>query len=64
MKNDIEVNLEPTDRIVLHLDVIQKIKAMPGLEARLRMAFVNADDTLYGWDPSYNEFRFELNYLF
>jgi len=64
MKDDFEVYLEPTDRIVLHLDVIQKIKVLPGLQARLRMAFVNADDTLNGWDPSYNEFRFELNYLF
>ena len=62
--DDLEIYLEPTDRIVLHLDLIQKITAMPGLEARIRMAFVNADNTLNDWDPSYNEYRFELNYLF
>lgn len=65
------INLQPTDRTVLHLDAIQKIAALPGLEARVRMAFVMADDdkvvTDSGTsttDPSYNEYRFELNYLF
>ncbi len=63
-KNDLVVNLTPTDRTVLHLDLIEKIPPMPDLELRLRMAFVNADNTVSGADTSYNEYRFEMNYLF
>ncbi|WP_456453356.1 OprD family outer membrane porin [Hydrogenimonas sp.] len=59
-----KVALQFTDRNVLHLDAIYKIKALPGLEARVRMAFVDADERFDGIDPSYNEYRFEMNYLF
>ena len=62
-KPDRPVYLEPSDRTVLHLDAIQKISALPGLEARVRMAFVKADK-VYDTDFSYNEYRFEMNYLF
>jgi hypothetical protein len=64
LKKDILVGLEPTDRTVLHLDFIEKLPSLPDMELRLRMAFVGADDTLGGTDPSYSEYRLELNYLF
>ena len=64
LKSGIKVNLVPTDRTVLHLDFIQQIKSLPGLEARLRMVFADADDSINGIEYSYNEYRFELNYLF
>ena len=53
-----------TDRNVLNIGAIYKIEALPGMEARVRTAFVNAQDFALGGDPSYNEYRFELNYLF
>ena len=60
-----KIPLQFSDRNVLHLDAIYKVPALPGFEARVRMAFVDADDNLgSGDDPSYNEYRFELNYLF
>jgi len=44
---------------------------LPDLEAKDRFGIVNADRrtnattiALFGQDPSYYEFRFELNYLF
>ncbi len=55
--------LQPSDRRVLHLDAIQTFHRLPGFELRLRMAFVDADK-VYGRDFSYNEYRFEMNYLF
>ena len=64
LKQGINIYLEPSDRTVLHLDFIETIPSLPDMELRLRMAFVDADDTLNGSDPSYNEFRLELNYLF
>lgn len=64
LKKTIELNLTPTDRTVLHLDFIETIPNLPDMEVRLRMAFVNADDTINGADPSYSEYRLELNYLF
>ncbi|WP_457596718.1 OprD family outer membrane porin [Hydrogenimonas sp.] len=62
--NGEKVALQFTDRTVLHLDSIYKIPQFPGLEARVRMAFVDADKRFDGIDPSYNEYRFEMNYLF
>jgi len=55
------------DTTVIHLDAIQKIKSFPGLEARVRIGIVNGDPqtgAVTKADPSYNEYRFELNYLF
>ncbi|WP_353661923.1 OprD family outer membrane porin [Hydrogenimonas sp. SS33] len=63
IKSGNTVYLQPSDRTVLHLDAIERFPKWPGLEARLRMAFVDAD-RVSGRDPSYNEYRFELNYLF
>ncbi|MDD2369036.1 MAG: OprD family outer membrane porin [Sulfuricurvum sp.] len=55
-----------TDRTIFHVDAIQSFKAIPNAEFKLRFATVNADkkpaDTK-DYD-SYNEYRFEMNYLF
>ncbi|BDY12611.1 OprD family outer membrane porin [Hydrogenimonas cancrithermarum] len=55
------------DTNVLHLDAIQKFKSFPGLEARVRIGIVDGDPqtgAVTKGDPSYNEYRFEMNYLF
>jgi hypothetical protein len=53
-----------TDRGNIHADMWYKFPFLPDLEAKVRIGLVDADDTTAGADPSYNEFRFELNYLF
>ncbi|WP_345986260.1 OprD family outer membrane porin [Sulfurimonas sp. HSL-1656] len=53
------------DSNILHIDLIEKIKAIPGMEAKVRVGLVDAKDREAGYDKdSYNEYRFELNYLF
>ncbi|HIP19935.1 MAG TPA: outer membrane porin, OprD family [Sulfurimonas sp.] len=55
------------DTHVIHLDAIQKIKSFPGLEARVRIGIASGDPqtgAVTKADPSYKEYRFELNYLF
>jgi hypothetical protein len=56
--------LTPTDRHALELGLIWKVPQIRGLEARVRMGFVDADDSPDGRENSYNEYRFEMNYLF
>ena len=53
-----------TDRNYVHADIWYKFPFLPDLEAKIRMGYVDAQKTAAGLDPSYNEFRFELNYLF
>lgn len=51
------------DSNILHIDLCQKFT--PTLDAKVRLAFVNADDRVGSVDKdSYNEYRFEVNYLF
>ena len=53
------------DSNIIHIDLIEKIKAIPGMEAKIRIGLVDAKDRKAGYDKdSYNEYRFELNYLF
>ena len=58
------------DKRVLNIDFLEKVKAVPGLEIKLRTAFAWGDSDTVAMngalktDPSYNEFRFEMNYLF
>jgi len=58
------------DSNVLTLDILKEFDAFPGLYIKTRMAYVDGDDdTIAGdgslkSDSSYNEFRFEINYLF
>ncbi len=51
------------DSNILHMDFIQKIAT--GLEAKVRVGLVDAKERTSGIDKdSYNEYRFEVNYLF
>jgi len=57
------------DSNIIHIDLIEKIKAVPGLEGKIRVGLVDAKDRTAGSKAgmdvdSYNEYRFELNYLF
>jgi hypothetical protein len=58
------------DSNVLQFDFIKKFKNIPNLYAKLRMVRVVGDDDTVALDgtkklnPSYKDFRFELNYLF
>lgn len=58
------------DSKVLTLDIIEEFESIPGLFMKIRMAHVSGDaytiagDGTHKKDPSYNEFRFEINYLF
>jgi hypothetical protein len=53
-----------TDRGIIHADLWYRFPFLPDLEAKFRVALVNANATHTGSDPSYDEFRVELNYLF
>lgn len=59
-----------SDRTIFHVDLIQEFKAVPNTEFKFRFATVNADasaktsSTLTTDYESYNEYRFEINYLF
>jgi hypothetical protein len=51
------------DSNIVHIDLRQQIAK--GLDAKVRLGLVNADERINGVDKdSYNEYRFELNYLF
>ena len=58
------------DSKIVHLDLVEKVKSIPGLYVKFRMGLVNGDDNIHDIngklkkDPSYNEYRFEINYLF
>ncbi|MBN2894336.1 MAG: OprD family outer membrane porin [Campylobacterales bacterium] len=55
----------PADMTVVHVDVMQVIKAVPGLDVKFRLGVVDADDRENGKNvDGYNEYRFEANYLF
>jgi len=58
--------IKKTDRSILHLDVQKTFKSSPNLELKLRMAMVDADagSGQTADEQSYNEYRFEVNYLF
>jgi hypothetical protein len=60
-----------TDGSNIHADMWYRFPFLPDLEAKIRIGIVMADDRTnavtiarLGKDPSYQEFRFELNYLF
>ena len=59
-------SLAYTDRTIFHVDAIQTFKAIPDTEFKLRFATVDADPSTVGGTDynSYNEYRFEVNYLF
>ena len=59
-----------SDSNVLTLDLLKEFDRLPGLYMKTRLAYVDGeDDTIAGdgslkKDSSYNEIRFEINYLF
>ncbi len=59
-----------TDRSMVHVDLIQTFKSVPNTEFKFRFAAIDADiskktsPTLTVDKESYNEYRFEINYLF
>jgi hypothetical protein len=51
------------DLTTIHVDLKQQITSQ--LDAKFRLGVVSADDRVSGGDKdSYNEYRFEVNYLF
>ncbi|MBU1667394.1 OprD family outer membrane porin [bacterium] len=58
------------DSNVYQLDFIKQFEELPNFYTKLRMVFVRGDDTIVALDgskklnPSYNDVRVELNYLF
>lgn len=59
-----------SDRSMVHIDLIQNFKTLPNMEFKFRFAAIDAEpsrktsDTLVMDGESYNEYRFEINYLF
>lgn len=55
-----------TDRDIFHVDAWQTFKALPNTEFKFRFATVDADPAVGATVDynSYNEYRFEINYLF
>lgn len=57
-----------TDRSMVHVDLIQTFKTLPSMEFKFRFAAIDAENSaktgLTTDRESYNEYRFEVNYLF
>ena len=55
-----------TDRAIFHVDAWQTFKTFPNTEFKFRFATVDADPAVGATTDynSYNEYRFEINYLF
>jgi len=58
--------ISKTDRSIIHLDVQKTFKNSPNLELKFRAAMIDADQSVGAAEDynSYNEYRFEVNYLF
>lgn len=69
-KKNIASTSDFSDRSMVHIDLIQTFKSLPNTEFKFRFATVNADPSkktssnLSTDYESYNEYRFEMNYLF
>lgn len=69
-KKNVALASDLSDRSMFHVDLIQNFKAIPNAEFKFRFATIKADpsaktDTTLKTDyESYNEYRFEINYLF
>lgn len=55
-----------SDRTITMVDLWKTFKSLPNTEFKFRMGLVDADPTTVGGTDyaSYNEYRFEINYLF
>jgi hypothetical protein len=69
-KKMLAVASDLSDRSIIHLDLIQTFKTLPNMEFKFRFAAIDAEastktsPTLVVNGESYNEYRFEVNYLF
>ncbi len=62
---DKQVAGNQADSNIVHIDLTERFTAVPGLMAKVRVGLVDAKELESGVDKnSYNEYRFELNYLF
>jgi hypothetical protein len=67
--DDVKPDLS-ADTTVLNIDFLETVDALPGLSIKLRTCFVSGEkDTVdmngtVKADPSYSEYRLEMNYLF
>jgi len=54
------------DRWIIHFDAMRAIKAVPGLEFRARLSWIDADSSPNAYQDynSYTDFRFEVDYFF
>ncbi len=53
-----------TDRHYAHTDIWYRLPFYPVVEAKVRFGLADADKTSNDLDPSYMEYRFEMNFLF
>jgi len=58
--------ISKTDRWIIHFDAIQAVEAVPGLEFRARLSWIDADSSPNAYQDynSYTDFRFEVDYFF
>ena len=56
--------LSKTDQNYYHVDIWYIFPFLPALEAKFRAGHADAQKTVSGSNPSYSEYRFEMNYLF
>ncbi len=65
--DDTKPGVRYADSNVFTLDMLKEIESVPNLYLKLRMGHVSGDaqtGTIKKLDPSYDEVRFEINYLF
>ncbi len=67
--DEVKINagtISKTDRWIIHFDAIQAVKAIPGLELRARLSWIDADSNPNAYEDynSYTDFRFEVDYFF
>lgn len=54
-----------TDRSMVYFDLIKDCAVFNNiLQTKIKIGLLGADNTINGTDPSSNDFRFEMNYLF
>ena len=67
-KKNLAKSSDFSDRSMVHIDLIQTLKSVPNTEFKFRFAAIDAEPSTKTGAPidgeSYNEYRFEINYLF
>jgi hypothetical protein len=52
------------DRDIIHVDMWKTFKEIPNTEFKFRVGLVDSEKTAATDNETYNEYRFEINYLF